>query len=165
MGGHVSLEAGERFGNGARMATTPKRPVRRAKTVTKKAKAAKPAKPGATVASYLARQPVATRRVLEDVRRLLRRTLPGAEECISYGIPALRVGGRVALFFAGWKDHWSLYPVSAAMLAVGGPALEAYRASKGTLKFPLDRPIPEALLRKAVTVRAGEILALGPLKR
>ncbi len=66
-----------------------------------------------------------------------RKAVPDAEECISYQIPAFKLHGRVLLYFAGWQEHYSVYPASDAH-GCGFPGeLDAYRVSKGTLRFPL----------------------------
>ena len=109
-----------------------------------------------SVDDYLAAQPPAVRAVLERVRGAIRRALPKAEEAISYQIPAYKVEGAVALYFAGWKEHVSLYPVSAAMIAALGDELAPYVASKGTLRFPLSAPIPLRLIGRIAKLRAAE---------
>jgi len=109
-----------------------------------------------TVDEYLATQPPAVRAVLERVRGAIRRALPKAEEAISYQIPAYKVDGAVALYFAGWKEHVAIYPVSAAMIAAFGDELAPYVASKGTLRFPLSSPVPLRLIGRIAKVRAAE---------
>lgn len=107
-----------------------------------------------TVDEYLAGFPDATRTVLEEVRKSLHDALPGAAEKISYGIPTLTVDGRALVYFAGWKHHVSVYPVPA-----GDAAFEAeiapYRAAKGTLRFPLAKPVPYALIGRVATLLAA----------
>jgi uncharacterized protein YdhG (YjbR/CyaY superfamily) len=109
-----------------------------------------------SVDEYLATQPPAVRAVLERVRGAIRRALPEAEEAISYQIPAYKVEGAVALYFAGWKEHVSLYPVSGEMIAAFGDELAPYVASKGTLRFPLSSPVPLRLIGRIAKVRAAE---------
>ena len=113
----------------------------------------------ASVDAYLAAQPETARPALEAVRAAIRSTLPEAEEVISYQIPAYRVAGRVALFFAGWKKHYSLYPVSDALLADLADELEPYEVEKGTIRFPLAEPVPVDLIRRIAVFKAGEALA------
>jgi len=72
--------------------------------------------------------------------------IPGAQETISYKIPAFRVAGRVAIFFAGWTEHYSIYPVLPRIAAGLGDRLAPYQFSKGTVRFPLSEPVPEALI-------------------
>jgi len=99
-----------------------------------------------SIDSYIAAQPEAARDALERVRRVIRQALPGAQETTSYKIPAFRVAGRIAIFFAGWTAHYSIYPVLPPTAAAIGDKLKAYQASKGTVRFPLDEPVPEALI-------------------
>jgi len=99
-----------------------------------------------TIDSYIAAQPEAARGALETVRRVIRKALPAAQETISYKIPAFRVAGRVAIFFAGWTAHYSIYPVLPRIAALMGEKLAPYQFSKGTVRFPLDQPVPEALI-------------------
>jgi len=99
-----------------------------------------------TIDSYIAAQPEAARSALETVRRVIRQALPGAVETISYKIPAFRVAGRVAIFFAGWTAHYSIYPVLPGTAAQIGDKLTPYQVSKGTVRFPLAEPVPEALI-------------------
>ena len=110
-----------------------------------------------SVADYLAEQPKASQRALRSVRRVIRKALPDAEEVISYGIPADRVHGYVALFFAGWRDHYSLYPVNARLVAALKPSSVSYEVNdKGTIKFPLSEPVPENLIAKIAKMKGQE---------
>src|ERR1700723_726562 len=91
-----------------------------------------------SVDEYLCAQPANTQVVLKLVRSALRKALPAAEEVISYKIPAYRMHGEIVLFFAGWKQHYSLYPAGERMVAAFNDELAAYKVSKGTIRFPLD---------------------------
>lgn len=118
-----------------------------------------------TVDAYLAAQPAAARRVLAKVRATLRKALPGAEEVISYQIPAYRLQGRIVLYFAGWKEHYALYPVTQALTAAFKEGLAPYELSnKGTVRFPLDAPAPLALIGRIARYRAAEVAALAEAK-
>jgi uncharacterized protein YdhG (YjbR/CyaY superfamily) len=110
-----------------------------------------------TIDEYIAIQPVATQVVLERVRATIGKSVPDAEECISYGIPAFRFNRRILLYFAGWKEHSSIYPASDAMVAAFDGELDEYRASKGTLRFPLSKPVPVKLIGRIATFRAQEL--------
>jgi len=120
---------------------------------------ASPAARPSTVAEYLAAQPALARATLRRVRAALRAALPGAEEVISYSIPALRLDGRVVVYFAGWRAHWSLYPFGEPVRAAFGEALEGLEFSKGTIRFPLDRPVPVGLVGRLARFRAAEVAA------
>jgi uncharacterized protein YdhG (YjbR/CyaY superfamily) len=114
---------------------------------------------------YLAAQPVEAREKLALVRAAINRAVPEAQEVISYQIPAFRIGGRVFIFFAGWKNHYSLYPVGEALLEAFGPKLGRYQIRKGTIRFPLAEPVPEELIFRIARFKSGETLALAPKKK
>ena len=94
------------------------------------------------VDEYISAQPETAQVVLQRVRSTLRKALPGAEEVISYKIPAYRLHGEIVLYFAGWKQHYSLYPAGERMVAAFKDQLASYRVSKGTIRFPLSEPVP-----------------------
>lgn len=118
----------------------------------------------ASVSEYIAAQPAATRSVLKEVRAILRQALPDAEEVISYQIAAYRIDGVVAVFFAGWQAHFSLYPVSPALVAAFASDLARYEVSKGTIRFPLAAPVPARLIARLAKFRAGEARALAQVR-
>ena len=109
-----------------------------------------------TVDEYLAAQPPEARHILKRVRTVLKKSLPGAEEVISYSIPALKLNKRIAVYFAGWKDHWSLYPISKALSkALGDVPYE--QSHKGTIRFPYDAAVPVHLVSRIARFRAQEL--------
>ena len=116
-------------------------------------------KKATTVAEYFAALPPKPRAVLKQVRAVVRKTLPGAEEVISYGIPGYRLHGRVAVFFAGFPNHWSLYPVTADVRAQVGDALEGLAFSTGTLRFDYDEAVKVRLVTKLVKAMAARAAA------
>ena len=107
----------------------------------------------ATVDAYVASFPPEVRSVLQQVRQALHSAVPGAEETISYDIPTLTVGGSAVVYFAGWKKHVSVYPLPEGDLEFD-EAVAPYRSGASTAKFPLSRPVPLDVVR-----RAGELLA------
>jgi uncharacterized protein YdhG (YjbR/CyaY superfamily) len=110
-----------------------------------------------SVAEYIAAQPKASQPALRNVRSVIRKTLPEAEEVISYGMPAYRVHGYVALFFAGWRDHYSLYPVNDRLVALLGRQSASYEVNdKGTIRFPLSEPVPAKLIAAIAKAKAHE---------
>ena len=111
------------------------------------------------VEAYIAKQPREPQLVLQRVRRIIRKVLPGAEETISYQIPTYKVGGRGVVAFAGWKRHWSLYPVTESVRAAFGSELAGYEFSKGTLRFPLAAPVPTKLVERIVRAVARRAVA------
>jgi uncharacterized protein YdhG (YjbR/CyaY superfamily) len=102
---------------------------------------------------------------LQRVRDAIRRALPDAEEAISYGIPTYRVDGRAVVYFAGWKQHYSVYPASAAIVAALGADLAPYEVEKGTIRFPLDARVPTRLIARIAKLRAAEAAQRGRPKR
>jgi uncharacterized protein YdhG (YjbR/CyaY superfamily) len=100
-----------------------------------------------TVDEYLASFPADRRAVLQEVRDAMRRGAPGTEERISYGIPTFTLDGRYVIYFAGWKQHVSVYPIPQCDAALERD-IDPFRAAKGTLRFPLDRPIPYDLIER-----------------
>jgi uncharacterized protein YdhG (YjbR/CyaY superfamily) len=109
-----------------------------------------------SIDAYLARQPEASRKVLERVRGVIRKALPGAEEAISYQIPSYRLHGTYVVYFAGWKKHFSLYPVTAPVQGALADELQGYEISKGTVRFPLDAPVPAGLIRRIALLLAAQ---------
>lgn len=108
-----------------------------------------------TVDEYIAGFPPDVREILEEIRETIRGAAPGAEESISYRIPAFALHGRPLVYFAAHRKHVGLYPAPTE-----NPAFQAdmavYGAGKGTARFPLDGPIPFDLVRRIVELRAGE---------
>jgi len=110
-----------------------------------------------SVDEYLASQPAPARRVLTRVRTIIRKALPRAEEVISYQIPAYRLNGRIVVYFAGWTEHYSLYPVGDRVVAAFGDKVAGYKRSKGTIRFPLSEPVPARLIAGIAKFRAKEV--------
>jgi uncharacterized protein YdhG (YjbR/CyaY superfamily) len=110
------------------------------------------------VDAYIAEQPGEAQPVLQRVRRIIRKALPEAEETVSYQIPTYKLRGQYVVYFAGWKEHWSLYPVTEPVRAKLGSTLASYKLSKGTLRFPLTEPVPAKLVERIVRelARAAE---------
>jgi uncharacterized protein YdhG (YjbR/CyaY superfamily) len=112
-----------------------------------------------SVDDYIASQPEAAQRVLTRVRSIIRKAVPGGDEVISYQIPAYRWNGRILMFFAGWKEHFSLYPLNARIAKALKKDLARYETSKGTIKIPLSDPVPAKLIEGFATMRAEEVAA------
>jgi uncharacterized protein YdhG (YjbR/CyaY superfamily) len=114
-----------------------------------------PAKAPKTMDEYIASFPEEIRQILQKVKAVIREEAPEAGETISYGIPTFTLNGRYLIYFAGYKRHISVYPAP-----TGIPEFEAdtaaYRSGKGTLRFPLDQPVPLELIRRIVRFRVKE---------
>ncbi|EYF01057.1 iron chaperone [Chondromyces apiculatus] len=110
-----------------------------------------------SVEEYLAAQPEEVRVALERVRSTIRKAVPGAEEGISYQIPTYKLPGGPVLYFAGWKQHVSLYPASEALVAAFADDLEGYVINKGTIRFPLSETVPVKLIERIAKFRAKEV--------
>lgn len=116
-----------------------------------------------TIDGYISQFPGDVRAALEDVRATIRRAAPDAEEVISYQMPAFRQHG-ILVYFAAWKAHVGLYPPIS-----GDPAIEKavarYAGPKGNLQFPLDGPMPLALIERVVRLRVKQDTAKAAAKR
>jgi uncharacterized protein YdhG (YjbR/CyaY superfamily) len=118
-----------------------------------------PARPGTTEASidsYLAALPDDQRGALEKLRQTLRAAVPRAEECISYGLPAFRLDGKVLVYFGASASGCAFYPGSGTAVAAHGQELKGYTTGKGSIRFEPARPLPAALVRRIVTYRVAE---------
>jgi uncharacterized protein YdhG (YjbR/CyaY superfamily) len=105
-----------------------------------------------TVDAYIASFPPDVRHTLEAVRAAIRAAASGTDESISYDIPTYKLDGERVVYFAGWKRHVSLYPIPAGDAALDSE-LTPYKAARGTLQFPLDKPMPLELIGRVATRR------------
>jgi uncharacterized protein YdhG (YjbR/CyaY superfamily) len=110
----------------------------------------------ANIDEYISAQPEAAQLALKRVRTTIRKALPGSEEVISYKIPAYKLHGGIVLYFAGWKQHYSLYPAGERLVAAFKAELASYKLSKGTIRFPLSEPVPVRLIERIAKFRAKE---------
>jgi uncharacterized protein YdhG (YjbR/CyaY superfamily) len=110
-----------------------------------------PARKATTVDEYLATLPTEQRAALQWLRRRIRDAAPGAEECISYGIPGFRLDGTLLVHFGAAARHCAFYP--GAVIESFKDELAGYDTSKGTIRFQPDKPPPAALIRKLVRAR------------
>lgn len=112
------------------------------------------------IRSHLATLPQPQRDTLTALRITLRDLLPDASECISYNMPCFKVDGVAVAGFDGFKDHCSYFPHSGSVIGqINDVPTWCTVASKGTLQFPVDRPLPKTLVRKLVRARLREIAA------
>jgi uncharacterized protein YdhG (YjbR/CyaY superfamily) len=114
-----------------------------------------------SIDDYIAGFPPETQRVLGQMRALIAETAPGAVERISYSMPTFDLNGRHLVHFAGFAKHIGLYPIPTAIEAFKDE-LAPYKQGKGSVQFPLDRPLPTDLIRRIVAFRVAENLRKGP---
>src|ERR1043166_10141883 len=110
-----------------------------------------------SVNEYIASKPRDVRAILQRVRSTIRKAVPAAEEVISYQIPVYKLNGVPVLYFAGWKQHYSLYPASDALVAAFKAELAGYELSKGTIRFPLSEPVPVNLIERIAKFRTQQL--------
>ena len=96
------------------------------------------------------------RSTLQTLRRTILEIVPDAEEVISYRVPAFRVGGETVAGFAAFKNHLSYLPFSGLVLSQLAEELDGYAMTKSSLHFPVDRPLPRALVKKLIKVRLAQ---------
>ena len=108
-----------------------------------------------TIDAYIAEFPAETQAVLREIRALVRASAPAATETISYAIPTFDLGGRHLVHFAGYAQHVGFYP-TASGIAAFADELKPYRHAKGSVQFPLGRPLPRDLIRRIVEFRVAE---------
>lgn len=106
-------------------------------------------KHAASIAEYIAGFSAEVQEMLEQIRATIKEVVPDAEETISYAIPAFRLNKKNLVYFAAFKKHIGLYPAPTALEEFKAD-FEPYKTSKGTVQFPLNRPIPLDLIRKIV---------------
>lgn len=109
----------------------------------------------ASIGQYITGFPKELQDILEAVRVAIKTAAPDAEECISYGIPTFKLNGHYLVYFAGYKKHISIYPAPRGHKAFK-EELSAYKGGKGTVQFPLNKPIPFDLINRIVEFRIKE---------
>ncbi|MFC7598150.1 iron chaperone [Terrabacter sp. GCM10028922] len=110
-----------------------------------------------TIGEYLAGLAPEQRDALQRVVDVAVRAAPDAEEGTSYGMPALRLGGRPLLGITAAAKHLSVFPFSPAVVEAVTPDLEGFSFSKGTIRFTVERPIPDAVVERLVELRRAEL--------
>jgi uncharacterized protein YdhG (YjbR/CyaY superfamily) len=107
--------------------------------------------------AYIASFPKEVQQLLKQVRSTIKEAAPKAEELISYGMPAYKLNGRPLVYFAGYEHHIGFYPTPSAILAFK-KELSIYKSAKGSVQFPLDKPMPVQLIKKMVKHKVAENL-------
>ena len=124
-----------------------------------------PKKTYASVDEYIASQAPAVQHLLRRVRNAIRQAVPRADETISYGMPTYKLDGRAVIYFAGWNEHYSVYPWTTHVKEALGSELTPYEAGKGTLRFALADPVPVRLIARIAKLRAQEVAGADIAKR
>ena len=104
---------------------------------------------------YIRSFPKESQALLQEIRDTIKKAAPGAEERISYGIPAFNLNNRYLIYFAGFKNHVSMYPAPRESEAFKNKLAE-YKGGKGTVQFPLDKPLPIGLITQIVKFKVKE---------
>jgi uncharacterized protein YdhG (YjbR/CyaY superfamily) len=113
----------------------------------------------AQVDAYFAKLPPESRRALKQIRAAIKAAAPKAVEHYGYGIPAFRLDDVGLVWYAGWKSHVSLYPISAGVKRAYAAQMKRYKLGKGTIQFPLSEKVPIALVTRIVKARVREVRA------
>jgi uncharacterized protein YdhG (YjbR/CyaY superfamily) len=108
---------------------------------------------------YLAKVEAPKRATLQKLRQTVRDILPDAEEVILYGMPAFRLNGHMVVGFAAFKNHLAYLPHSGSVFSALRDDLAGYTYTDGSLHFPIDKPLPKALVEKLIAVRRRQIKA------
>lgn len=111
-----------------------------------------------SIDDYIAEFPPETRLVLEELRAIIRAVAPSAVETISYAIPTFDLNGEHLVHFAGYEKHIGFYPTGRGM-ELFREELSGFKTGKGSVQFPLDRPLPEELIRRMVASRVAAVSA------
>ncbi len=118
-----------------------------------------------SVDQYIATHPKDVQEILQRVRGIIRKAVPGADEVISYQIPAYKLDGAAVIYFAGWKQHYSIYPATDGVAEAFKDDLAPYNVSKGTIRFPLAHAVPVKLIERITKFRANEAVKRATVKR
>jgi uncharacterized protein YdhG (YjbR/CyaY superfamily) len=108
------------------------------------------------VAAYIAALPPEAKKAIKQVRAAIRAAAPRAEEAFSYRIPGFRMDGKPLVWYAAFKNHYSVYPIGAAIRRSLSNDIEGYGTSTGTIRFPLAERVPVSLIKKLVKARIAE---------
>lgn len=113
------------------------------------------AKPS-SIDEYIASFPEDVQKILQQIRAVIRDAVPEAVETISYDMPTFNLNGTYLIYFAAWKKHVALYPVSGQVAEALSTELSGYKGTKGSVHFPLNKPMPLDLIRRITELRIAE---------
>lgn len=108
------------------------------------------------VDKYIEQFPSSTQKILKKIRAIVKKTCKDAEESISYGMPAYKLNGKPVVYFAGWKSHVGIYATPSAHTAFK-KELSGFVNAKGSVKFPLDKPIPYEIVERMIEFNIKKI--------
>ena len=109
------------------------------------------------VDEYISWFPEETQKLLKQIRTAIQQSAPKAEEVISYGMPGYKINGML-VWFAGFKNHIGFYPKGSSAINGFEKDLAKYKTSKGAIQFPMDKPLPIALIKKMIKFRLAQNL-------
>jgi len=121
------------------------------------ARDASPAMAAAQVRAYIAACPPKSRRAMQQLRTTIRAAAPGAVEGFSYRMPCFRLDGRPLVWYAAFTQHCSLFPITGAIRKAHAAALKGFHTATGTVRFPIDEPLPVGLVKRLVKARIAEL--------
>lgn len=109
--------------------------------------------PSRDITAFIQSSPAAARPKLRQIRRIIKKAMPGSKEVISYRMPAFALNGKPLVGFAGFRRHIGFYPMSGSFLNSFKKELKGYKTSKGAVQFLIHKPLPVALIKKMVRAR------------
>ncbi|NUQ86237.1 MAG: DUF1801 domain-containing protein [Anaerolineales bacterium] len=120
--------------------------------------------PAKTIDQFISEYPPEIQTILQKIRAAIHKSAPGAEEAMAYGIPTFRLNGKNLVHFSAFKEHIGFYPTPSG-IAKFKKELPAYEGAKGSVKFPLNKEIPYALIGKITQFRVKEVMGRAKEKR
>lgn len=111
-----------------------------------------------TIDEYIQDFPKNTQTILKQIRSLIKELVPQGEEAIKYGMPTFRLNGKNLVHFAGWQSHIGFYPTPSATEEFK-KEITKYKFAKGSIQFPLDKPMPYTLIKKITKFRLAQVKA------
>ena len=110
-----------------------------------------------TIDEFISQYPPEVQTILQKIRALIQKSAPGAEEAMAYGIPTFKLNSKNLVHFSAFKEHIGFYPTPAGIEKFR-KELSAYEGAKGSVKFPLTKPVPYALIGRITQFRVNEVM-------